>query len=107
MWGMKLQYRISTLLLMTAATAITFGALLVFQKFLDGSPAGGFYGPWYLLYLYGFSASLWLPVVFVSVALTRKSLTMPMVIVFGIAEAAALVAAFWFLLHGELFLRRV
>src|SRR5262245_4363292 len=101
---MKLpQYSIATILLMTAAAAIASGGLLVFRQYVLEAPAG-FNWLWYCLYLLGITIPLWLPIVFVAVAIARRSLTLPMVIVFGIAEATAVGAAYWFNHHVSLFL---
>jgi hypothetical protein len=102
MGGMGLQYRLSTLMLLTAATAITLGGYLLYKQYvlsytvLSNRPA-------YILYLYGLTIPLWLPVVFIAVAVTRKSLTVPMIVVFGIALAAVIGTAYWIRLNSALF----
>ena len=82
--GMKLQFSLATLLLATAVTAIGYTGILCWLKLVQRSGAR-----WFLAAI-AFQTPVWLPFAFVAFILGRKSLTLSMVIVFAIAEAACI-----------------
>jgi hypothetical protein len=80
---MKLpQFTLQTLLLSVSVAAISLGGMIAWAQFAGPSPA-------YILLGIGFSTPFLVPFVFVAFAIGRKKLTVPMVVLFAVAEAIA------------------
>src|SRR5437870_1699972 len=85
--GMKLpQYSVKTILLATAAVAITCVGLLGYRQICYGTFTEFFQ----ITEMLRFGAPLYVPVVFAAFALGRKKLSVSMVIAFAFAEAVAI-----------------
>jgi hypothetical protein len=88
---MKFQFGTSTLLLATAFSAISVSGLAAVHKWLQPSRLDIGVGE---LSTLAAGAPLWTPIAFVAYALGKNRLTVKSVVVFAVAEAAAIG---WFL----------
>lgn len=95
MRGMKFQFGTQTILLAIAVIAIACGGagkwiMLLRQRSLASTL------PWDLILAINLVyLPLWVPVLFVAYAIGRKALTVPMVIIFAVAEAISLGIMYW------------
>jgi hypothetical protein len=89
MRGMRFRFATSTLLLIVAAVAISCGGMIGWGK-IEGQIAFG-----RILLFTLLVSPLWLPFAFFAFAVGRRVLTARMVLVFAIAEGAAVGISYW------------
>jgi hypothetical protein len=87
---MKLQFSTRALLIVTAMIAICCSAVLTWKRYV----VPGWDVPAIATGL-EFDAAFWVPIAFVAYAIGRRTITLKLVAVFALAEAAAVAAAYY------------
>jgi hypothetical protein len=91
MSGVKLQFSTRSLLLATAFVAIACGSFGGWWQ-IDGAKDPG--SVHIYVYVLGFMMPVWLPLVFIGYAIGRKRLSVPLVLIFAVAQALAVGLAY-------------
>jgi hypothetical protein len=87
---MKFQFSLSSLFLHTTFVAMVCGGILGFVGILDANNRHGGHYHWsYPFNSLAMNLPLWLPFAFLAYALGRRAVTVPMLIVFALSQAAA------------------
>jgi hypothetical protein len=91
---MKIQFRISSLLLGTALVAVCLGGLVAVWKIIEPVNEKDFMSDLAPLLL--LSVPVWSPVVSLAYVLGRKAVTVASVVTLAVTEAAAIGCLVWF-----------
>jgi hypothetical protein len=87
---MKFQFRISTLLSLTAFVAIVCGGYVGIRVIAGGDLT------WFAWRTLAIFSPMWLPLVFAAYACGRRKLTVPLLVAFAIGEAVSLGISYLF-----------